>query len=97
MFCFVLSGRSETFIYKDYNKEECDKARWEDQTGNHGKREWREEFMEVIVSTFLYLLWASHLSPVSGVGGVREEQVGFLFRCHVRIVRMKEMGRKDID
>lgn len=41
----------ETFIYKkDYNKEECDKARWEDQTGNHGKREWREEFMEVIAT-----------------------------------------------
>ena len=24
-------------IYKDYNKEECNKARWEDQTGNQGK------------------------------------------------------------
>lgn len=24
-------------IYKDYNEEECDKARWEAQTGNQGK------------------------------------------------------------
>lgn len=56
-----------------------------------GKRVERGIHKSRIASTFLYLLWASLLSPVSGVGGVREEQVGFLFRCHVRIVRMKEM------